>query len=977
MKRFNTIIILFLLLLLLPKGLIAQDSMIEKKTGQGNVIGSVDEYRKLNTSLPGEKVYLHLDRPNYMQGDTIWFKAYSWFGFDQISDTVSKVLYVDLLNPEGKAELKRKLLIQNGTSVGEFSLDKNILPGKYNIRAYTRWMQNENTGEPFYQAVTINALNQNFQVDCSPLIIKKADGDSLKVAFRFYEMDPAGDLKSNFSHNVNYSIKIGDRQLSSGQKLAANTKEQIFTNRLPAIGENDSVVILKISIKDERLTFEKEFRIPLKEELDLQFFPEGGKLVNGLESRVAFKAIGTDGLSREVKGIIKSADNAEAASFKSLHKGMGAFLFMPEANKQYTAFVEYNHRQFKFPLPVAVEEGCVMSVNYKEKENAPKVSIRYSPSKSNAQKYVVGSSYGKIRFISKIKTTEDSCRVNIPVELFPEGVARLTLLDGAFKPEYERLIYVERNQRFKIEITPDSTSYVTRSKVTLHIKTTRRDSLALPANLSLAVVDKEQIIKENGGISAYKLLESELKGNIEDPGYYFRNDSLINYKALDLLLLTQGYRRFVNGSIKSSVIKYYPERGFEVTGRVALSGNANKKFYFSDLGVSILCPSENAYFDQTHPDSLGKFTFFTPPMYGKPLSLIKAFTSTGKLSREKIPKEKSFRGDILLDETASAPTFTPPSLSSINIAAPVTEYVRQLQSVMKKEVSKVANGIALHFNLPEFTVTGRDKDWYTRFKDEAKKIVDMDSLDPTGKKYGNVYDLLVREFGARVYRLPGINTIHLPAGGDKDWYFPIYLLNGSVFFNGGEDEAPEMIGRQQDPDSGYGGNPAGELGEKPDELHSARYISLLKDLSYLQINEIKTIMVLPSGNISYHYADPIILIYPHHILQSMVVLETYTKPNFYRGNPDGIKTFILEGLDTPRIFYSPKYEGEALKNPIYDGRATLYWNPAVRTNEKGEAKVEFYTGDGLTHMKVIVNGMEIGNGFTGQGEKVINMNYKR
>ncbi len=99
----------------------------------GSTISGQDERRefRLSNSLPQEKVYLHLDRPNYMQGDTIWFKAYSWFGFEQLPDTVSKVLYVDFFNPKDSLEQYRKLLIQNGTSNGEFVLDKNITPGRY------------------------------------------------------------------------------------------------------------------------------------------------------------------------------------------------------------------------------------------------------------------------------------------------------------------------------------------------------------------------------------------------------------------------------------------------------------------------------------------------------------------------------------------------------------------------------------------------------------------------------------------------------------------------------------------------------------------------------------------------------------------------------------------------------------------------------------------------------------------------------
>ncbi len=148
-------------------------------------------------------------------------------------------------------------------------------------------------------------LNQNFQADCSPVFIKGKEGDSLKATFRFYEIEQSGDLKKDLSHRVNYSVRIGDKMFDSVQDISSDNTEQIFKCRLPETGENDSVALLKVSVKDERLTFEKEFRIPLKEDLDFQFFPEGGSLVNGIESRIAFKATGTDGLSREVKGVVK------------------------------------------------------------------------------------------------------------------------------------------------------------------------------------------------------------------------------------------------------------------------------------------------------------------------------------------------------------------------------------------------------------------------------------------------------------------------------------------------------------------------------------------------------------------------------------------------------------------------------------------------------------------------------------------------
>lgn len=115
----------------------------------------------------------------------------------------------------------------------------------------------------------------------------------------------------------------------------------------------------------------------------------------------------------------------------------------------------------------------------------------------------------------------------------------------------------------------------------------------------------------------------------------------------------------------------------------------------------------------------------------------------------------------------------------------------------------------------------------------------------------------------------------------------------------------------------------------------------------------------------------IYMIYPNYIHQSMVVIETYSK-KAYRGDSQGIKTFILDGLDAPREFYSPRYEGPLRNSPVYDGRATLYWEPSIQTDAYGGAKVEFYTSDRQTALEVIVNGIEAESGYPGEGDAQIN-----
>jgi hypothetical protein len=149
----------------------------------------------------------------------------------------------------------------------------------------------------------------------------------------------------------------------------------------------------------------------------------------------------------------------------------------------------------------------------------------------------------------------------------------------------------------------------------------------------------------------------------------------------------------------------------------------------------------------------------------------------------------------------------------------------------------------------------------------------------------------------------------------------------------------------------------------------------LQTLGALQVNQIKRLMVFPPGGFTGHYADPIILL-KNKTQQSLVVIETYSNDIFYRGDPVGVKTFVLDGINAPRVFYSPKYEDTNRKNPVYDSRATLYWEPSIKTDSSGKAKVEFFTHDRRTALEAIVNGIKVVTGNPGQGQVLINSPLK-
>jgi hypothetical protein len=882
-------------------------------------------------TLPIEKIFIHIDRPNYIQGDTIWFKAYIWFGYDQVPDTVSKILHVDLISRSGQIEKSLKLLILNGTSNGEFCLEKNIKPGIYTLRAYTRWMQNPNTGEPFFQDIRIDPISQNFIVDCIPKIRKEPGKDSLSISFKFFEIDQSGEIVDNRSHKVYYSFKIKNQLIDTGQFNAYGSKTKVFKYRLSQMNQPDSMAVFNLSINDNLLTFNKQFYISLQDAIDIQFLPEGGKLVNGLISRVAFKAIGIDGLSREVNGTIQSQDGTQVTNFKTSHKGMGTFMIKPEHGKKYSAHLWFAGRNYIIPIPQADDKGSIMTVTLDNSNKNFRLTLKQSNDELITQKYIVASAYGKVIFISPLNNLQDdSCSILIPSDMFQEGVNRLTVFNNYFKPECERLLFVDKHQRFNITVKPDSVTYSNRSRVSLSINTKSLNGNPVRADLSISVVEKGQITGELHGISAYKLLESELQGYIEDVDYYFNNDSCINQDDLDLVLLTHGYRRLLNTSIKSNIPAYMPERSHDISGRIIRLGNSSRvnNFNYSNLDLILLCPSNRPYFNTSNPDSLGQFSFIVPLQNGKQISLLQASTLKGK----------PFLGDILINDSIQPPEFIRTIPPTYNIRVPVIEYVQQLQAARKSLISKAPWEGAMSATLGEVTVSAKAKNWYQDFTKDAVKISDLDLLDPTGKKYENVYDLLVREFGAEYVTLSDIQlkTIVLPcvSMGPDNW-FPVYVINGKTYFN------------------------ASERGEQ--------FIALLNALSILNVGEIKNIMVLPPGDIPAHYADPELRM---GLRQSLVAIETYH--DTFRGDPTGIKTFIIEGLDTPRSFYSPNYEDPSKTSKQFDGRSTIYWNPSLRTDSTGQASVFFYTSDRKSELNIYINGIDINAGITGQNRTSIN-----
>lgn len=118
-----------------------------------------------------EKVYLHFDNTSYYLGEKLWFKAYVTSGQRELI-SLSKVLYVELLNQYGQLVERQVLQLENGTANGQFELSDTMLPGFYEVRAYTRWMRNFG--------------DSNYYSRVFPFYAKSAEGTYNRELYQFH-----------------------------------------------------------------------------------------------------------------------------------------------------------------------------------------------------------------------------------------------------------------------------------------------------------------------------------------------------------------------------------------------------------------------------------------------------------------------------------------------------------------------------------------------------------------------------------------------------------------------------------------------------------------------------------------------------------------------------------------------------------------------------------------------------------------------
>jgi len=748
------------------------------------------------------------------------------------------------------------------------------------------------------------------------------DKDSLKTSLRLPLTSGLGWGSITLSDSL---LKAGNYHIRAYTNLMRNFGEEYYFDKAIKIG--NALPPVKGTGKPPVTKVKKEEQVvPVKNDaanIDIQFFPEGGEMVNGLISKVAFKAVGDDGLGKEIAGYVVDQNNQQVAIFQSEHAGMGTFTIQPVAGNTFTVVLKLPDGEKRVELPKAKDQGYGLSVI--QTESNVIVSIQVSGALLNKGEItLVAQANNTVQYTGKATLTRNGFTTVIPKSRFSEGILQFTLFSPDYKPVAERLVFIRNaDKHLNVTLTPDKKVYKQRNRVYLNLEVTNQDGKPVSGAFSLAVTDEEKVPygeADEKTIFSSLLLTSDLKGYVEHPNYYFTDINPDKDKQLDNLLLTQGWRRFVWSDLLTNTfpaITYQAEKGRGVSGRVV----TDKGKPVPDAKVTLLVNAGGGVILDTTVNTDGRFNFDFPFSQGTTYNV--TATDVKKSAGLKIEIDKQQTGPQtnfkhLPDEQPEKDDFTTYLNNSKNRFNEMKKYGLLGGGILLKEVKINEYQKAI----------------------DIKAIAVQHSQNLAGA--GNADQVIT------FVDLLSANSVRL--GLWLDGRVPGVLIRN-----------PKNLGWAPYNLAAYGADP--KNGNRPPpmtliidgiEVDSTMY-------SYLNVEDISSIEILKGASAALYGMHGAAGVFIVTTKKGDVDYNAYAidrqHPNYSK--PAGLKTYTFQGgYDFRREFYSPNYDNPKTDTQMADLRSTIYWNPNIITDENGKATVKFFNADGTGNYKVIAEGLD-------------------
>jgi hypothetical protein len=637
---------------------------------------------------------------------------------------------------------------------------------------------------------------------------------------------------------------------------------------------------------------------------DIQFFPEGGKLVNGIKSKIAFKAIDANGSGIAVKGELVDNNNQPVLTFASEHLGMGSFYFTPVEGETYKAKITYpNGLEDNVELPTAEAQGIVLSVNdnLKTSESVTIATTKsfFNQNKSKNYSLVIYSG----GFATSIICRLDSEAVSLDVlkQNLKTGVASFVVFSPSGEPLCERLVFVQNNDNLNVNVTGDKDIYKTREKVNLKFNV-KNNSGGTIGHFSVSVISENACpVNENAEntILTNLLLTSDLKGFIEQPNYYFTNVTDKTNADLDLVMLTHGYRKFEWKQVLNDQNKpplFTAETNLEISGIV----KSNRGQPLPNTPVGLLSMNGGPVLIR-ETDAIGVF-HFSNLAFGDSAHFFLRVTG------------EKMKNNTQLFYTAHQPAAVTDSVfrnSYQNDLNKLMTVYLENKKIQQEDIAQYGplNGTLLR----EIKIRNTMKEEYRTSSlagaGHADQVIKRSEIRGNGC-FSDVFE----------GRLLGITFV----GKVPCEKLPYLTVPFSINFNG---TMLVVVDGIQFPDSTF----------SPDEIN---------------INDIQTVEVLRHATSAG--------IYGSYGAAGVLIITTRRGGDEVFGEQlaPGMLAVAPRGYYKARQFYAPKYDHQENGFVRKDLRSTIFWKPELVTDKDGNASIDYYNADATGSYRVVIEGID-------------------
>ncbi len=879
-------------------------------------IASVDSLatrvERFGTGLPQEKVYLHIDNTCYFVGDTIWYKGYVTRSDKGTLTDLSKILYVELLTPDGYLVERQQLKMEDGTAHGAFTLTDSLYAGYYELRAYTRWMLNFGRHEHPHSKYTEDM---------------------------FYNKQMAKDFFRDYDKLYSRVFPVFDHPKEAWRYAKDMTLRPMRRYYKARKG---------------------------KPEIDLRFYPEGGHLIEGTDGHVAFEINDEEGKHLEAELSIIDSDGKEVAQTRTLNRGRGVFTLTDmKPDDKYKARLHYQDYDYEVKLPEVEKEGYALHVE--RKDSVLRMIIQgTTESKEELGIQIQCNGVSKaFRKLSPADMRKDT--VDIFWASLPTGVNQITVFNGEGRIYADRLFFVNHHDYDQPLITVEGIKqeYAPFEPIELRMKLLRHHD----ADVSLAVRDHatDETTYDNGTMLTEMLLASEIKGFVENPGWYFEADDSLHRHALDLLMMVQGWRRHdwrMMAGLEHTQFEFLPEKIQTLSGSVHQTYSLLEE---TDYGDSVYIP----FIDSSVPIyTTARDYHLYPGMYTPMAKVLTLQDLYGPLIKE-MKKEVNVSASFIQDRdivdvsqtTQKGKFYMPSAVVNDNYilflsASDSTKSEKYKRRIKRKGFMDEQAYPEFYVKLdPFFPVFPKPYSYYqdATFEDKIP-LQDTSSTDAFTGRELNTITVRSKRGGLRkldhskpalvidAYEAFNLAADHGLNCGMHDWRTFSRQVATAFFGDMGMDRHFYLQER-------YDGK---VLDFKPEHRRQSEVSMSMSNVQmgkYRRLRHLNKLYIytdyVPREQGSWKYSQT-------H--QPDVVIDYRLLPN------DGVRPsyrdrrYAAKGFSLCTEFYSPDYSKKPLPD-AKDYRRTLYWTPKVIFDDKGEAVIHLYNNSKKTVIAVEAEGI--------------------